>query len=140
MSGAPRIKIGWWITGVVVLILLFSAGSIITMLTDFCWYKEIGFTSIFFKSLLAKIGCGFIGGIAAVIVLLLNFLLAKNLSKHPFIGAHIRLSQFAQTFAIAPMLGFLIPLARGAAEITLTTLAKLASTASIREIASLSVR
>jgi len=110
MSGAPRIKIGWWITGVVVLILLFSAGSIITMLTDFCWYKEIGFTSIFFKSLLAKIGCGFIGGIAAVIVLLLNFLLAKNLSKHPFIGAHIRLSQFAQTFAIAPMLGFLIPL------------------------------
>ena len=111
---APFLKtrsLGWWITGLILFALIVSGSSIIALLTDFFWFKEIGLTSVFLKSLYVKIGCGLIGGIGAGLFLYVNYMLAKKMSHRPFVPGNLLVSLFTRSVPISPMLGLLIPVA-----------------------------
>ncbi|KKR16741.1 MAG: hypothetical protein UT77_C0002G0130 [Candidatus Daviesbacteria bacterium GW2011_GWC2_40_12] len=60
--------------------------SIISLITDWWWYQEVGFTEIFIKSLSTKIIVGLVAGITAAIFLLTNLSLAIR-SKIPWMAA-----------------------------------------------------
>jgi uncharacterized membrane protein (UPF0182 family) len=103
-------KLGWWIAAIVALAILMSANTVVALLTDLFWFKEVGLSSVFLKSLFAKIMCSLVAGIGAGLVLYVNLLIARQTSKTPFVTS-IPVMQFAQTYAITPLLRFLIPLA-----------------------------
>ena len=42
--------------------LMIFSGKIVTLFTDYLWFKEINFITLFFTSLYSKIGCGIIMG------------------------------------------------------------------------------
>ena len=50
--------------------------SFISLITDWWWYQEVGFTEIFIKSLSAKIIVGFLAGLIAAVFLLINLFFA----------------------------------------------------------------
>jgi len=60
--------------------------SIVSLITDWWWYQEVGFTEVFVKSLSTKIIVGFTAGIIAAIFLLTNLSLALR-SKIPWLVA-----------------------------------------------------
>ncbi|MBI2595606.1 UPF0182 family protein [Candidatus Daviesbacteria bacterium] len=60
--------------------------SIVSLITDWWWYQEVGFTEIFIKSLVAKIIVGTVAGILAAAFLLTNLLIAIR-SKIPWIAS-----------------------------------------------------
>ncbi|MBI2622393.1 UPF0182 family protein, partial [Candidatus Microgenomates bacterium] len=64
---------------------IFFSG-IVSLITDWWWYQEVGFTEIFIKSLIAKIIVGTAAGIIAAIFLLANLSLAVR-SKIPWMAA-----------------------------------------------------
>jgi hypothetical protein len=112
MAGLLKIKhLGWWVVGIVVLILIVSANTVVTLLTDFFWFKEISLSTVFVKTIIAKITCACAAGAIAGIVMYVNLLLAQRLTKTPFITSGAMVMQFAQTFAVAPLLRILIPIA-----------------------------
>ncbi|MGB7566234.1 MAG: UPF0182 family protein, partial [Chitinivibrionales bacterium] len=112
MAGTLRIKhLWWWVLGIAILILIVSANTIVTLLTDFFWFKELSLSSVFVKTIIAKITCGLAAGAIAGLVMYINLLLAQRLTKTPFITSGAMVMQFAQTFAVAPLLRLLIPIA-----------------------------
>ena len=64
---------------------IFFSG-IVSLITDWWWYQEVGFTEIFIKSLSAKIIVGALAGFIAAAFLLTNFLFAIR-SKIPWLIA-----------------------------------------------------
>lgn len=72
----------WAFIGVAVVFFIFFS-SIVSFVTDWWWFSEIGFTQIFVKSLTAKVILGFSVGLFASIFLLTNFLVAIR-SKVPW--------------------------------------------------------
>src|SRR3989344_3984047 len=60
--------------------------SIVSLITDWWWYQEVGFTEIFIKSLSAKIIVGFSAGLLAAAFLLTNLSFAIR-SKIPWMAA-----------------------------------------------------
>jgi len=64
---------------------IFFSG-IVSLITDWWWYQEVGFTEIFIKSLSAKIIVGFSAGILAAAFLLTNLSFAIR-SKIPWMAA-----------------------------------------------------
>ena len=59
--------------------------TIVSLITDWWWYQEVGFSEIFIKSLVAKAIVGFSAGLFAAAFLLTNFLLAVR-SKIPWMA------------------------------------------------------
>jgi uncharacterized protein len=112
MAAGFKVKnLGWWIVAAAALLLLLSTNTIVTLLTDWFWFKELGFSSVFLKTLSAKILCSIIPGVAAGLLTYLNFLLAQRIAKTPYVEASPSIMQLAQSFAVVPLLRFLIPLA-----------------------------
>ncbi|MBI1982247.1 MAG: UPF0182 family protein [Candidatus Levybacteria bacterium] len=74
----------WAFLGIAVITFI-SFSSIVSLITDWWWYQEVGFTEIFIKSLGAKVIVGFSAGLIAAIFLLTNFLLAVR-SKIPWMA------------------------------------------------------
>lgn len=64
---------------------IFFSGTV-SLITDWWWYSEVGFTEVFVKSLRAKIIVGTVAGIIAAIFLLTNLLIAIR-SKIPWMAA-----------------------------------------------------
>ena len=60
--------------------------SIVSIITDWWWYQEVGFTEIFIKSLSAKIIVGALAGILAAAFLLTNLTIAIR-SKIPWMAS-----------------------------------------------------
>ncbi|MDP3758778.1 MAG: UPF0182 family protein, partial [Candidatus Daviesbacteria bacterium] len=60
--------------------------SIISLITDWWWYQEVGFTEIFIKSLSTKIIVGFSTGLIAAAFLLTNLSVAIR-SKIPWVAS-----------------------------------------------------
>src|SRR3989338_11664393 len=60
--------------------------SIVSIITDWWWYQEVGFTEIFIKSLIAKIIVGFSAGLIAAVFLLTNLSIAIR-SKIPWVAS-----------------------------------------------------
>ena len=75
----------WAFLGIAVISFIFFT-SIVSLITDWWWYQEVGFTEIFVKSLSAKIIVGTAAGIIAAIFLLTNLSLAVR-SKIPWMAA-----------------------------------------------------
>ena len=68
------------ITGVVLLVVILSLRSIATFWTDYLWFKEVGQSSVFVKTLTAKIGLALIFGIAFFVLTWLNLFIADRLA------------------------------------------------------------
>jgi len=71
--------------GIAVVIFIFFS-SIISLVTDWWWFSEVGFTEIFIKSLGAKVIVGLTVGLFAAAFLLTNFLISVR-SKIPWMLA-----------------------------------------------------
>lgn len=110
----------WTFLGLVFIIFIFFS-SIISLITDWWWYSEVGFADVFIKSLSAKAIVGFSAGLIAFAFLFINLLLALR-SKVPWmasipealIGQRIlvndrivRKTGIVVSFAIALFIGFL---------------------------------
>ena len=59
--------------------------NIISLVTDWWWFSEVGFTEVFTKSLVAKVSLGLTVGVFAAAFLLTNFLIAVR-SKIPWLA------------------------------------------------------
>lgn len=75
----------WTFLGIAV-VLLFSFSTILSLVTDWWWFSEVGFTGIFIKSLGARVIIGLTAGLFAAAFLLINFLIAAR-SKIPWMAA-----------------------------------------------------
>ena len=67
----------------IVLILAVSFPAIISFVTDWWWFSEVGFSEIFTKTLITKFLVGGIAGLFAAAFLVSNFLIAIR-SKAPW--------------------------------------------------------
>ncbi|MBU2543600.1 UPF0182 family protein [Patescibacteria group bacterium] len=74
----------WAFIGIGVAFFIFFS-SIITLITDWWWFSEVGFTGIFIKSLGTKVVLGFAIGFFAAAFLLTNLVLALR-SKIPWMA------------------------------------------------------
>jgi uncharacterized membrane protein (UPF0182 family) len=111
MSQPIRIKKLWfWIVGIAAFAVLVSGNTVVSLLTDFFWFKELHLSSVFIKTLTTKIICGLIAGAIAAIALYANLAFAYASAKKPFMSSGVSVMQLAQTFAIAPFLRFIIPI------------------------------
>src|SRR3989338_11080941 len=70
--------------GIAVLTFIFFS-NIVSLITDWWWYQEVGFTEIFIKSLIAKIIVGSSTGFLAAAFLLTNLSFAIR-SKIPWMA------------------------------------------------------
>ncbi|KKS15318.1 MAG: hypothetical protein UU73_C0002G0192 [Candidatus Daviesbacteria bacterium GW2011_GWA1_41_61] len=75
----------WTFLGLAFVTFIFFSG-IVSLITDWWWYQEVGFTEIFIKSLSAKIIVGALVGILAAAFLLTNLSFAIR-SKIPWMAA-----------------------------------------------------
>ncbi|MCG2691874.1 UPF0182 family protein, partial [Microgenomates group bacterium] len=74
----------WAFIGIAATLFIFFS-SIITLITDWWWFSEVGFSGIFIKSLGAKAILGLTAGLFAAVFLLTNLLIALR-SKIPWIA------------------------------------------------------
>ncbi|MBM3283682.1 hypothetical protein FJY90_05570, partial [Candidatus Gottesmanbacteria bacterium] len=74
----------WIILGVVFLSFIFFS-TIVSFITDWWWFTEVGYTEVFVKSLTAKVVLGVVVAVFATVFLLANFLLAVS-SKIPWLA------------------------------------------------------
>ncbi|MEK7534649.1 MAG: UPF0182 family protein, partial [Patescibacteria group bacterium] len=79
------ILFSWAFLGIAVISFIFFS-SIVSLVTDWWWYQEVGLTEVFTTSLTAKAVVGFTAGLLAVAFLLLNLYLAVR-SKIPWMVA-----------------------------------------------------
>ncbi len=75
----------WTFLGIAALAFIFFS-SIVSLITDWWWYQEVGFTEIFIKSLSAKIIVGTLAGLITAAFLLTNLFFATR-SKIPWMAA-----------------------------------------------------
>ncbi|MDP3726451.1 MAG: UPF0182 family protein, partial [bacterium] len=75
-----------WVFLAIVVIAFIFFSSIVSLVTDWWWYQEVGFTEIFIKSLIAKIIVGAGVGLFAAVFLLTNLLIAVR-SKIPWMAS-----------------------------------------------------
>ena len=75
----------WAFLGIAIIAFIFFS-SIVSLITDWWWYQEVGLTEVFVKSLSTKIIVGATAGIIAAIFLLTNLFFAVR-SKIPWMVA-----------------------------------------------------
>ena len=71
---------------VAALVLFMTLLRLIGLITDWFWYQEVGYETIFTVTLLAKIKTGAIFGIGFFLVLYVNLLIAMRQSREPLFG------------------------------------------------------
>ena len=74
----PRTK---WIVGIVIVVLvvvILSASWLSTFYTDYLWYKEVGYTSVFWKRIVTQIWLFFAFGLLFFAILYGNVWLARR--------------------------------------------------------------
>jgi uncharacterized protein len=70
---------------VAVLVLLFLAASLARFYTDVLWFREVGFSSVLFKSLSTQFIVGVVVGAVVAVVVWVNLMLASRLAPpYPF--------------------------------------------------------
>jgi len=60
----------------IIFLLFFSFSTIVTFVTDWWWFAEVGQTEVFIKPLVTKIIIGLVTAVITLIFLLVNFLVA----------------------------------------------------------------
>ncbi len=77
---SPRVK---WTAGIMVIVLvvlILSASWLSTFYTDYLWYKEVGYTSVFWKRVVTRVWLFFAFGLLFFAVFYGNIYLAKRLT------------------------------------------------------------
>ncbi len=69
-----------WIAGAVVVFFLVFGTILMTYYTDFLWFKELGYSAVFIKVLVAKISMGLVFGAAFFAIFYANVLLTRRLA------------------------------------------------------------
>jgi len=82
----PQLKKWKILIYVSVFLLISFGGQFIYLVTDYFWYYQIQFTTLFTKTLITKLTLGGIFGLTSLIVLLVNLWIARKFSKIPFIA------------------------------------------------------
>jgi hypothetical protein len=106
-----RKKVAGWTIAIVVFLLFISTGKLVTLLTDFLWFKELRLTSVFLITLYSKIWCGVIVGIVAWVMIYANIFLARRMvaGSQPFSGfLNMRIIQVVN---LVPLLNLVLILA-----------------------------
>ncbi|MBI4744101.1 MAG: UPF0182 family protein [Actinobacteria bacterium] len=67
-----------WLFALIVLLFITFAGKIVDLYTEWLWFKEVGFTSVFVKTLFLQIALGIGGGLIFFLFLGANILLARH--------------------------------------------------------------
>jgi uncharacterized protein len=71
----------YWITVIAVFVLIYLIGGVIlSYYTDWLWFGEVGYTSIFWKTLTSQLALGILAGIVFFIILYSNIWLARRLA------------------------------------------------------------
>ena len=73
-----RMKIGLAVVILVLLILILCFGTIVSFVTDYWWFQDLGYTQVFFKKLFTELK---IGIPAFIIIFLLSELYLRLLKK-----------------------------------------------------------
>lgn len=113
-------RIGVWIVILVLLLLLMIFGTLVGFLTDFLWFREMGYTGVFFKKLFTQLQ---LGVPTFLVVTLLSYLYLMALKK----GYYKRIQTVDTTTIkekVVNWVALLISAAFGIL-VTMTTVAKL---------------
>lgn len=89
--------LSWGFLGIIFVIFIFFS-SLVSFVTDWWWFQEVGFKEIFIKSLSVKAIVGLGAGIAALVFLLTNFFVAAY-SKIPWM-THVPSSVFGSPLTV----------------------------------------
>ncbi|HEY3297468.1 MAG TPA: UPF0182 family protein, partial [Armatimonadota bacterium] len=68
----------WIFTGVIVFLILVFGGSLISLYTDWLWFGELGYTSVFRTQILSRVELGLIGGLLFFLIVYSNLWLARR--------------------------------------------------------------
>ena len=85
IPGMPQIKKWSFFVYALIAVGVMAGGQLLNLITDYYWFKEIGFTSLFSKSLIMKLGIGSFSAVIIWLVLYLNLSIAKRISRKPFV-------------------------------------------------------
>lgn len=70
----------WPTVGIIALLLLVFGSSIARFYTDWLWFGEVGYRSVFWTSIYTKLGLGVLAGVVFFIILFTNLWLARRLA------------------------------------------------------------
>lgn len=76
----------WTLVGGIVIFVLFFLGRGVNYYTEWLWFGEVGYTSVFWKILTAKLGLGLAAGAVFFICVYGNILLARRLAPRFQVG------------------------------------------------------
>lgn len=79
----------WYIIGLIVLLILIFGGVLSTFYTDWLWFGEVGYRSVFWTKLLSRLKLGALAGILFFAILYLNIWLARRFAP-PVLGRYDR--------------------------------------------------
>ncbi|MBN2037549.1 MAG: UPF0182 family protein [Chitinispirillaceae bacterium] len=65
----------------IALFFLIFMGKLVSLLTDYLWFKELRLMPLFLTGVVTKLSCGFITGFCAAAIMALNILLALSISS-----------------------------------------------------------
>jgi uncharacterized protein len=112
MASPIKIKhLGWWIAAIAVVLVFVFAKNIVLFITDYFWYKELGYASVLIKILVSQVGVSVAAGLAALIVIYGNLVLAQKLSKPLTFTTRTPFTPYIEAYGIMPFVKYVLPLA-----------------------------
>lgn len=76
----------WSLVGIIMIFMLFFLGRGVYLYTEWLWFGEVGYTSVFWKTLTAKLGLGLTAGAVFFVFVYGNILVARRLAPRFQVG------------------------------------------------------
>ncbi len=112
MTSPIRIRrLGWWIAAVVIMLMVVFTRNIATFITDYLWYRQLGFSHVFTTMFTAQVGVSALAGLVALVVIYGNLLLAQKLSKPLTHSSRSPILAYVEAYGVMPFVKFVLPLA-----------------------------
>jgi uncharacterized membrane protein (UPF0182 family) len=112
MATPARVRhLGWWIAAIAVLLIVVFAKNIATFVTDYFWYRELGYARVFVTMLTAQAGVTVLAGLVALVVIYGNLLLAQKLSRPLTHSSRSPLLAYVEAYGVMPFVKFVLPAA-----------------------------
>ena len=70
----------WWTIGLVILAILIFGGALARFYTDWLWFGEVGYRSVFWKAFTSKLELGLAAGILFFVIVYSNLWLARRIA------------------------------------------------------------
>ena len=74
----PRVRRRWIVIAVVALVIFISINSVVRFYTDWLWFGELHFASVFWKIFWTRAAVGAVGGLVAAVVVFANLEVARR--------------------------------------------------------------